>query len=91
MNHSLPLPEMTCRAALDFLLDYVEDRLSPQQKEILEAHLAICPDCQSYLASYRQTIMLGKEALDQNPSIEELRSIPEELIKAILDARRQSD
>jgi len=82
---------MSCSQVLEFLLDYLEDHLPAAQREVLERHLKDCPDCREYLASYRKTIELGKTSLPPSPSIEELRTIPEDLIRAILDTRRNLD
>ena len=91
MNQSPPPAEISCSQVLEFLLDYLEGRLPLAQREVLEQHLKACPDCREYLASYSKTIELGKTSLPASPSIEELRTIPEDLIRAILDARRNLD
>lgn len=76
---------MTCRDVLDFLMDYVSGGLSPEERAIFDAHLAECPPCVAYLHSYQQTIRLGK-ALASSP---QPHSIPEELVQAVLAARRE--
>lgn len=82
---------MTCSQVLEFLLDYLENRLPASQRDVMEQHLKACPDCRQYLESYRRTIELGKASLPAAPSVEELRTVPEDLIRAILDARRNQD
>ena len=81
---------MTCREFVEFLVDYLEGALSDQERRVFDEHLAICPSCVNYLASYRETVQLGKAALraedDAVPS-----SVPEELVQAILAARALRD
>ena len=76
---------LTCRELIDFLAAYLDAELPPAEHAAFEAHLAICPHCVDYLASYRETIRLGKQAL----AAETLRpeDVPGELIDAILAAR----
>ena len=72
----------TCQEMLDFLGDYIAGDLPAAQLAEFERHLAMCPPCIAYLKTYEQTIRLGKCAcgdVDEKP--------PEELIKAILEAR----
>ena len=74
---------MTCRDFIQFLLDYVEDRLSPEEQLRFDAHLESCPDCRTYLETYGKTIELTKLA-DRDAIPPEA---PEDLIKAILGSR----
>ena len=53
---------LSCRELIEFLADYLEAGLPPAEHAAFEAHLALCPDCVTYLASYRETIRLGKLA-----------------------------
>lgn len=50
------LPEMPCQELVELVTDYVEDRLSPVDRERFETHLAQCTACGTYLEQYRQTI-----------------------------------
>ena len=74
--------EITCREVAEFLDDYAEDRLGPDRRAVFERHLAICTDCEAYLASYRTTMQLAA-APDGPPPPD----VPAELIDAILAAR----
>jgi anti-sigma factor RsiW len=46
---------MTCREAIDVLADYLDQLLSPEIAERLEAHLRDCRPCVAYLKTYRKT------------------------------------
>jgi anti-sigma factor RsiW len=74
--------ELSCRDFVAFLDAYLAGELEPSRREVFDWHVAICPDCRNYLDSYRKTVALGKEALN-DPSE---AAIPAELIRAILDA-----
>ena len=48
--------EMACRELVELVTDYLEDRLSPSDRERFEAHVADCEYCETYLEQMRQTI-----------------------------------
>lgn len=78
---------ITCRELIDFIADYLDDRLDRDQRHDFERHLSVCPSCVNYLDAYKKTIALGKQALA--PTDEPARGVaPEGLIKAIKSARR---
>jgi anti-sigma factor RsiW len=79
---------MTCRDFIEFLMDYVAGELSAEERALFDAHLAICPPCVAYLKTYRATIQMGQAALaaSEGPVPAD---VPEELVQAILAARRQ--
>ena len=78
---------MTCRELVEFLMDYLDGLLSEPERMCFEEHLGECPDCVAYLATYREAIRLGKEACTAGDSIP--ADVPEELVRAILAARRR--
>lgn len=79
---------MTCRELIDFLGAYFDGELSRDVRLRFEEHLAACPECSAYLETYRQTLKLAKDAFhemdDPVPA-----DVPEDLVKAILSARRK--
>jgi anti-sigma factor RsiW len=81
----------TCRDITAFLDEYCESRLAPPALRVFEDHIARCPDCLRYLASYRTTRDLGGQALSgatrASPAPEGTPTPPERLIQAILRAR----
>jgi anti-sigma factor RsiW len=77
---------MTCRELTDFLADYESGDLDAKQKARFEDHLAECPDCVTYLRSYRDTIRLVKDAC-RDPDDPVPPEVPEELVRAIREAR----
>jgi anti-sigma factor RsiW len=53
---------VTCRDEIALLGDYVDGALSPEETARVEAHLAVCPNCTSFLRDYRETPRLFREA-----------------------------
>ena len=80
---------MTCREIADFLFDYCNGDLPEEQRKVLEGHLRVCPTCVAYLESYEMTIKLSKTACDEQ-IVHDCEDVPEDLIRAILDARKRS-
>jgi mycothiol system anti-sigma-R factor len=78
---------LTCRELIDFLMAYLDDELPAAQRADFERHLGLCPPCMNYLETYKETVRLGKAccAGDALPA-----DVPEELVRAILAARRQA-
>lgn len=78
--------EISCRDFVEFLNQYLDDELPADRKEVFERHLAICKECRQYLATYRETIALAARALAPDTP---LPPLPEDLVKAILAARKR--
>lgn len=78
---------MTCREFAAFMMDYLSDELSPASQAQFDRHLSLCANCRNYLTSYKETVKLGKRAFtDEDAALP--ADVPEELVKAILVARR---
>jgi len=50
--------DLSCQEVVELVTDYLEHVLLPQQQSLLEAHLAECNGCETYLDQMRQTITL---------------------------------
>jgi anti-sigma factor RsiW len=79
--------EISCRDFVTFLDQYVDGELSPERRAVFERHLTICPDCTAYVDSYKKTMRLAASALRDGPLLPE--GVPDELVKAILAARKK--
>ena len=79
---------MTCRELADFIMSYLAGELSPGVRAEFERHLTLCENCTRYLATYRAAVELSRHAL-ADPAADEDGEVPEELVKAILEARRR--
>ena len=50
------LSAKTCKQIADLMLDYLTDKLSPTVKQEFARHLRICPDCVSFVNTYKKTV-----------------------------------
>jgi len=81
------MPLLTCQEVLDFLSDYVEGRLPAAEHARMDEHLAVCPPCVEYLASFQATLAACR-SLRTIDLAAQLPAMPEELVQAILAARK---
>jgi anti-sigma factor RsiW len=66
MNH-LPM-DLTCRELIELVTDYLEERLSADDRTRFELHLAYCEWCRTYLQQMRQVLATtGKLTEDSAP------------------------
>jgi anti-sigma factor RsiW len=78
---------MTCREAMESLAEYLSDGLPSERRVAFDAHLATCPDCVAYLRSYAEAVQMAKGAFNRPEDLDP-EDVPEELVRAILRARR---
>ncbi|MGI9413925.1 MAG: anti-sigma factor family protein [Hyphomicrobiales bacterium] len=78
---------ITCREFEDFMADYVDGSLPAGQRRVFELHLKICRECREYLAAYRRTIEVSARAFEDQTALVP-PEVPEDLVQAIIDARR---
>ncbi|HEX5050693.1 MAG TPA: zf-HC2 domain-containing protein [Planctomycetota bacterium] len=78
---------MTCREFAEFLDAFLARTLLAEEDRAFRRHLAVCADCVNYLDTYRRTVdacrQLGADD-EQVPA-----DVPEDLVHAILAARRK--
>jgi anti-sigma factor RsiW len=77
---------VNCREFVEFLMAYLDEELSPTEREVFERHVRDCPPCGTYLDTYRQTVRMGGALCGAESPVPE--DVPEELVAAILAARR---
>jgi anti-sigma factor RsiW len=54
--------DMMCEELVEVLTDYLDGTLAARDRARLEAHLAVCDDCQAYLEQFETTIALADTA-----------------------------
>jgi len=79
---------MTCREFAEFLDAYFAGALAPAELAEFRRHVALCPACVAYLDSYGKTIDLCHRLGQQQREVP--ADVPEELVRAILAARKRS-
>jgi anti-sigma factor RsiW len=65
--------DMMCNELVEVLTDYLDGTLGAHDRARLEAHLAVCDDCQAYLEEFKTTIVLADRA-DEPEMSSELRN-----------------
>jgi len=71
--------ELTCHQVVELVTAYLDDGLSPEDRERFEQHLASCSHCRNYLEQMRRTIeTTGRVQL----------ALPAELEEKLLEAFR---
>ena len=80
---------LTCREFETFIADYFEGNLSRYSGLKFALHLKMCKPCKSYIDAYRRSKELGKQVF-ADIDTEVPPEVPEDLVKAVLDAQKQS-
>ena len=77
---------LRCHLAYDFVERRVgRDRVDLAAHRVFDEHLGVCPACVRYLEEYREVVRLGRACGEEHDAAAEA---PEELVQAILAARR---
>lgn len=80
---------ITCRDFADILDAYLDGELPTEARQPFEWHLKLCRGCTAYLAHYRDTIRLTKQAWRDDDSVPP--EVPPQLVQAVLAAMRAGD
>lgn len=54
--------EIVCASGVERLMDYLEGAVPADVRTALEAHVAGCPKCVAFIASYREVPRILREA-----------------------------
>jgi len=85
------MPTMvTCREANEFIDDYLSGELPVKQRRVFERHMKMCKPCRDYLDRYKHSIDLCRDNFYDKDG-ENGQPLPEEIIKGIIDAKRESE
>ena len=79
------MKEMACESGVELLMDYLEGVLPADVRSALEAHVAACPRCVAFIASYRETPRILRDA-----TATALPADLRESLRAFLRAKRES-
>ena len=66
---------ITCQAGVGYLMDYMEGAVPGPLRVELESHVAGCELCRAFVASYRETPRILREATDRIPTPGQRRAI----------------
>jgi anti-sigma factor RsiW len=86
-DRSQPGLGIDCAEVVELVTDYLEGAVDEPLRAEIEAHLALCPGCDAYLAQMRATIdLLGHVPVETlSPQARE------ELVTAFGDLRRRTE
>ena len=73
-------PWLTCRECVEFVTEFLEGVLSPEDRALVLAHLKRCPHCPRYLRQIELTVRLAEATT--------LSSVPPATRARLLDAFR---
>ena len=71
------MSDVACSSGVELLADYLDGVLPAETAAALEAHVAGCPACVPFLASYRATPQMLRAATDEQ--------LPEEIGATLMD------
>lgn len=82
--------QLTCAQFERFVFDYVEGTLAARERARFEFHMRICPMCEVHFRSYVKAVEMGREICraDQRDAP---MPLPDDLLAAVLDARREEE
>ena len=56
------MKDVVCMSGVELLMEYMEGALTPDVRAAIEAHVAGCPRCDAFIASYRETPRIVRDA-----------------------------
>ena len=60
------LPALACKELVELVTDYLEGRLTPEDRRRFDEHLAACDGCTRYVEQFRTTIRLVGRLREQD-------------------------
>jgi anti-sigma factor RsiW len=75
--------EIVCASGVELLMEYLEGVLADDVRQALDAHVAGCARCLAFVAAYRETPRIMREATETEIPADVQRSL-----QAFLRARR---
>lgn len=81
---------ITCREFDQSIYDYVEGDLSEHQLTVFNRHKRACPICRNFLKTYSATHKATGQITPHSDLIID-DTVPQELVEAILEVKRQQD
>ena len=78
---------LSCKEFFEFMMAYCDQELSAAVREKFAEHMKLCPPCGDYLDSYKDSVKLSRACCHEHAA-EKVPAPPEELVQAILAARK---
>ena len=77
------MKDVVCMSGVELLMEYMEGALSPDVRAAIEAHVAGCARCEAFIASYRETPRIVRDAT----SVDMPADLEASLLTALRNAR----
>ncbi len=61
-----PVPDLTCRELVELVTEYLEARLSLEDRTRFELHLGYCDWCRTYVRQMRQVLEAAGELTEES-------------------------
>lgn len=74
-----------CKDLVDNIVEYIDNELDNKTLHELETHLDQCPECQSFVATYRRMLQLSGNLRNQKFVTPEIRNNLKQLLKSKLN------
>ena len=85
------MTDISCQTGVELLMDYLEGVVPEDVRTILDSHMAGCPKCTAFVASYLATPRILREVTAAAMSPELQRSLLAFLRAQRGDGRQQKD
>ena len=85
------MTDVSCQTGVELLMDYLEGVVPEDVRTILDSHMAGCPKCTAFVASYLATPRILREATAAAMSPELQRSLLAFLRAQRGDGQQQKD
>jgi anti-sigma factor RsiW len=79
------MKDVVCMSGVELLMEYMEGALAPDVRAAIEAHVAGCPRCDAFIASYRETLRIVRNAT----RVEMPADLEASLLVALRNARKE--
>ena len=56
------MKDIVCVSGVELLMEYMEGALAPELRAAIEAHVAACPRCEAFIASYSEMPRIVRDA-----------------------------
>ena len=73
---------VVCMSGVELLMEYMEGALAPDVRAAIEAHVAGCPRCEAFIATYQETPRIVRDATKME--------MPADLEASLLTALRKA-
>ncbi len=71
-----------CKDVVDNIMEYIDEELDDKTLKELETHLDECPECRSFVATYRRMLKLSGNLRNKKFVTPEVRNRLKDLLKS---------